>query len=84
MKPDMALTDEAFKQEAQAWIGSLGRVILAADNEPGHCNALLAAFPTSRVLHVNTRHSSWAPPLDDGVDVVAALADGVLEPEGGP
>jgi len=83
MKPDADVTDETFKEEALIWLGSLGDVILSADNEPGHCNAFLAAFPTSRVLHVNTRHSSWAPPLVDGVDVVSALADGVLVNEAG-
>ena len=84
MKPDMDVADAIYKQEALGWIGSLGEVILAADNEPGHCNVMLAAFSEARVLHVNTRHSASAPPLNAGVDVVAALSDGVLVREGGP
>ncbi|MDP6946591.1 MAG: hypothetical protein QF464_20750, partial [Myxococcota bacterium] len=83
MKPDMDVQDAVYKGEALGWLGTLGVVILAADNEPGHCNAMRAVFPHARVLHVNTRHSSWAPPLIEGVDVVAALSDGVLVEEGG-
>ena len=78
MKPDMTITDEAFKEGALGWLTELGDVILAADNEPSHCNAMRAAFEGARVLHVNTRHSASAPSLSAGVDVVAALSDGVL------
>jgi hypothetical protein len=83
MKPDMERSDGAFKEGALSWLASLGDVILAADNEPGHCNAMREAFERARVLHVNTRHSSWAPSLIAGVDVVDGLSDGVIVSEGG-
>ena len=82
LKPDANQRDGAYKEEAMTWLDALGGVILAADNEPGHCNAMRRAFGAARVLHVNTRHSPGAPALDPGVDVVGALADGVLTCEG--
>ena len=83
MKPDMEISDHAYKTQAMDWLKALGGVIVAADNEPGHCNAMRGAFGDARVLHVNTRHSSGAPALDSGIDVVAALSDGVLASGGG-
>ena len=84
LKPDTAVSDTTYKEEAMTWLASLGVVIVAADNEPGHCNGMRTAFEGARVLHVNTRHSGGAPPLQSGVDVVAALSEGVLAPEGTP
>jgi len=82
MKPDVKVSDTAYKDGAMTWLEKLGVVIVAADNEPGHCNGMQRAFKSARVLHVNTRHSPGAPPLDSGVDVVASVAEGVCEGEG--
>ena len=84
LKPDASVSDSAYKDEAMTWLASLGVVIVAADNEPGHCNGMRAIFDGARVLHVNTRHSQGAPALKSGVDVVAGLSEGVLAPEGTP
>jgi hypothetical protein len=84
LKPDITVSDGVYKEEAMTWLDSLGVVIVAADNEPGHCNGMRATFEGARVLHVNTRHSGGAPALQSGVDVVAALSEGVLAPEGSP
>ncbi|MCA9514111.1 MAG: hypothetical protein KC635_04145 [Myxococcales bacterium] len=67
-KDDPAEPDRAFKERALAWIASLGRPILMVDNEPGHVNAMRAAFPDARAVLIETRHSPGAPPLVDGVD----------------
>jgi hypothetical protein len=84
LKPDTTVSDSTYKDAAMGWLASLGVVIVAADNEPAHCNGMRAAFERARVLHVNTRHSGGAPPLESGVDVVGSLAEGVLVPEGSP
>lgn len=79
-KDDPAESDHDYKARALGWIGRLGRTILVADNEPLHVNAMHAAFPDALAVHVNTRHSSPAPPLAAAVEVHARLADAVLAP----
>jgi hypothetical protein len=61
MNDDPALRDTAYKERVLAWIGRLGRPVVAADNEPAHANAMAAAFEFARVVLVETRHSPGAP-----------------------
>ncbi len=72
--------DGAHKEQALAWLARLGEVVVVADNEPGHVNAMAGRFPAALAVHVNTRHSAGAPPLGPGVVQVAALADAALLP----
>jgi phosphoglycolate phosphatase-like HAD superfamily hydrolase len=76
-KEDDTEGDTAFKARALGWIGGLGEVVLVADNEPAHVNAMAAAFPEALALHVATRHSSPAPPLVEGAVVAPSLATGI-------
>jgi hypothetical protein len=57
MKPSMRESDDAFKREAHARLGTLGRVIAAFDNEPTHVNDYLLRFPEATVFHLATDHS---------------------------
>lgn len=75
MKDDPREPDGAFKERALSWIGALGEVVLCADNEPGHVNAMHAAFPDALCIQVATRHSPGAPPLAPGARVVAHLGE---------
>ncbi|MEZ4267984.1 MAG: hypothetical protein R3F39_16565 [Myxococcota bacterium] len=61
MNDDPTLRDTAYKEQVLGWISRLGRPVLAADNEPGHVNAMAAAFSHARVVLVQTRHSPGAP-----------------------
>lgn len=80
VRPDSAGSDDEAKAGACAWLGSLGTPILAADNEPGHVNAMHARFPEAVSILVETRHSGGAPPLAPGIIRVPRLIDAV----GGP
>ena len=75
MKDEPKEPDGAFKSRALAWIGGLGEVVLCADNEPAHVNAMRAAFPAALAVQVTTRHSPDAPALAAGARVVARLED---------
>lgn len=77
MKPTPREDDGAFKAGALAWLGRIGRPILCADNEPGHVNAMHAAFEGARCVLVDTRHSGSAPSLDPGIQRVPSLLDAV-------
>ncbi|WP_257456159.1 HAD family hydrolase [Archangium lipolyticum] len=57
MKPSERDNDDAFKREAHARLGELGRVIAAFDNEPTHANDYLRRFPEAKVVHLATDHS---------------------------
>jgi hypothetical protein len=57
MKPDPRDNDDAFKRDAHARLGTLGRVIAAFDNEPTHVNDYLRRFPEATVVHLATDHS---------------------------
>jgi hypothetical protein len=57
MKPSEHDNDDAFKREAHARLGALGRVIAAFDNEPTHANDYLRRFPEAKVVHLATDHS---------------------------
>jgi len=83
MKEHRTESDQAYKERALTWLGGLGRVVLCADNEPGHCNAMHKAFPDALTVLVDTRHSSPAPPLAEGVQRVPGLTAVVGAPQGG-
>lgn len=63
MKPDFEQPDSAYKGEALAWLARVGRVVVGADNEPGHVNQMVEAFAGAVCAQVDTRHSGGAPPL---------------------
>jgi len=79
MKPDdPSLGDDAFKRSAHARLASLGRLVAAFDNEPGHVNDFRQTFPEAEVVLVATGHSGRVSTLAPRVHVVPHLA---LEPE---
>jgi len=79
MKPDdPSLGDDAFKRSAHARLASLGRLVAAFDNEPGHVNDFRETFPEAEVVLVATGHSGRVSTLAPRVSVVPHLA---LEPE---
>ncbi|MBN1210673.1 MAG: hypothetical protein JXB05_37845 [Myxococcaceae bacterium] len=57
MKPTLRESDDAFKREAHARLGTLGQVIAAFDNEPMHANDYRLNFPEASVVHLATDHS---------------------------
>ncbi len=73
MKPDATERDGAYKRRSLEWLGALGSPVLCADNEPGHANAMHAAFPNAVTALITTRHSPGAPALDPGVVRTARL-----------
>ena len=77
-RPESASSDEEAKGEAYAWLGSLGRPILNADNEPGHVNATCTRFPEAMNVLVDTRHSPGAPELSAEALRVPRLLDAIL------
>ena len=78
MKPDdPSVTDDAFKRSAHAGVASLGRLVAAFDNEPGHVNDFRETFPEAEVVLVATGHSGRVSTLAPRVSVVPHLA---LEP----
>jgi|GEM_PF-20174 len=68
-------SDHDFKVRALAWCARLGTVVLCAENEPLHANAMHEAFPEALTVLVETRHSLPAPALAAGIVRVAALTD---------
>ena len=79
MKPDdPSVDDEGFKRSAHARVASLGRLVAAFDNEPGHVNDFRATFPDAEVVLVATGHSGRVSTLAPRVSVVPHLA---VEPE---
>ncbi len=61
MKPRFKMTDSDFKDEALAGVRSMqGEVIAAFENEPGHANLLLQAFPESIGFLRMSVHSTTA------------------------
>lgn len=57
MKPTLRESDDAFKRQAHAHLGTLGQVIAAFDNEPTHANDYQHHFPEATVIHLATDHS---------------------------
>jgi hypothetical protein len=67
MKPTQRESDDAFKREAHARLGKLGRVVAAFDNEPTHANDYQRQFPEATVFHLATDHSGRPVPLLEAV-----------------
>ncbi len=81
MKPDdPSIGDDAFKRSTHARLASLGRLVAAFDNEPGHVNDFRETFPEAEVVLVATGHSGRVSTLAPRVSVVPHLA---LEAEPG-
>jgi hypothetical protein len=71
MKPDdPSIADEAFKRSAHTRLASLGRLVAAFDNEPGHVNDFRETFPEAEVVLVATGHSGRVSTLAPRVRVV--------------
>lgn len=64
MKPSEALADASWKQMAHGRLGELGRVVTTFENEPGHANSFLRAFPGACHVLVGNAHSPGAPSPD--------------------
>ena len=73
-KTDPHESDHAFKVRALQWCARLGEVVVCAENEPAHANAMQQAFPDALTVLIETRHSAPAPALHEAVVRVAALA----------
>lgn len=67
LKPTLEMDDDAWKREAYARLGALGRVVACFDNEPIHANAYLAAFPQALVIHLDTDHSGRPVAVDPAI-----------------
>jgi phosphoglycolate phosphatase-like HAD superfamily hydrolase len=74
MKPDdPSIGDDDFKRSAHARLASLGRLVAAFDNEPGHVNDFRQTFPEAEVVLVATGHSGRVSTLAPRVSVVPNL-----------
>lgn len=73
-KPAFEIPDETYKREAGPQLSRYGNVIAVFDNEPGNCNTLLAQFPDSDSVFVDTQHLPGAPDLDPRVHVLGDFA----------
>jgi hypothetical protein len=71
LKPDPKMLDFEFKRSEAPKLARVGRVVAAFDNEPANCNVFLAQFPDCASVLVDTQHAGGAPPLSDGVKVIA-------------
>jgi phosphoglycolate phosphatase-like HAD superfamily hydrolase len=75
LKTDPKEGDHAFKVRALDACRALGEVVLCAENEPAHANAMHAAFPQALTALIATRHSEPAPDPAPALVRVARLAD---------
>lgn len=70
MKPDRKLDDETFKAGVTAYLGKLGTVVAAFENEPFNINVLAKAFPKASAVLLTTRHKPGAPAASRGVKLI--------------
>jgi hypothetical protein len=61
MKPSPTLGDAVYKRNATRELPSLGPVAATFENEPGHANHFLAAFPEAEHVLVGSIHDPKAP-----------------------
>ncbi len=73
MKPRAETSDANFKDSAASGISEIGRVVAAFDNEPHHCNTLIATHPEAVVVLMDTQHDPSAPVLDGSVLVLGGF-----------
>ena len=71
MKPGDDVGDDEWKERARRQVESLGRVVLAFDNEPAHVNAYARAWPDALAIHLDTDHSPRAIPVLASVPSIA-------------
>ncbi len=74
LKPDPRMLDFEFKRFEARKLDRVGRVVASFDNEPENCNVFLGEFPDAESVLVDTQHAGGAPPLVDGVKVIADFA----------
>jgi predicted secreted acid phosphatase len=75
MKPELATSDDAWKEQAYAELRVLGEVVAIFDNEPTHINGYRRAFPDAICVHLDTDHSGRPVTLLDGIVSVKRFAD---------
>ncbi len=61
MKPSVSLSDAVHKRHATRILPTLGPVAATFENEPGHANGFLSAFPTAAHVLVGDVHDPRAP-----------------------
>ncbi|MFN7700276.1 MAG: haloacid dehalogenase-like hydrolase [Deltaproteobacteria bacterium] len=71
LKPDANLPDEAFKRGALPTLERLGAIAAFFDNEPANTNLAKAMFSDATVVLLETQRVPYAPPLAEGIEVVA-------------
>lgn len=64
LKPDYDMDDTEFKSDVTAFVGTLGTVVGAFDNEPGNCNLFARGFDTCLSVLVG-RTTAPNPPAPD-------------------
>ncbi len=73
MKPRSDVRDTAYKQRMASRVAELGTVVLAADDDPSHCNAFRAAFDDAVVVQVGIFEHPEAPPLAGRIERIDRL-----------
>lgn len=71
LKPDANLPDESFKRGALPTLERVGELAAFFDNEPANTNLAKQMFPDATIVLLETQRVPYAPPLAEGVEVVA-------------
>ncbi|MHB1845544.1 MAG: HAD family hydrolase [Deltaproteobacteria bacterium] len=74
LKPEQALHDDAWKEQACAIVAALGTIRAAFDNEPAHINRYRERFPEALCVHLDTDHSGRPIPLAAGIPSIPSFA----------
>lgn len=77
LKPGPDTDDEVFKAEVMGSLARLGTVVASFDNEPGNVNLMRKAFPTARVVFLETMHAPGAPAVGPGIERVPDFRAGL-------
>jgi len=67
LKPTWETRDFDFKRDVVDFLGTLGQVVAAFDNEPANCNLFRRMFPKALSVFLDTAMAPDAPPLDAGI-----------------
>ena len=67
LKPNRAVSDDAFKEQAMSAVARAGVVVATYENEPKNANLFQASFPDAHHYLLDTVCSPNAPPLAPGV-----------------
>jgi predicted secreted acid phosphatase len=76
LKPDAKMLDFEFKRTEAPKLARVGKVVASFDNEPENCNIFLGHYPEAESVLLDTQHAGGAPPLADGVKIIADFAIG--------